>query len=96
MGKTDEKPSLIIAAENDSGFVDNSQSFVFAIDNGGVEEYTDDEDPGFIVHEVPEECFEKACKELAEKYGFPARTIKAEPKGMKWFVKKPYRCNNKR
>ncbi len=76
-------PSVIIGGENESSFVEGSQSFVFAIDSTapGVDEYTDDDDPGFVVHEVQEEFFEKVCKEVAEKYGFPARSIKPEPKG---------------
>lgn len=45
-----------------------------------VDEYLDDDDPGFNVIEVQEEVFEKTCKEIAEKYGFPARSIKPEPK----------------
>lgn len=83
---TEKVPSLIIPAGNDSSFINKSESFVFGMEGnaaGAVEEYIDDDDPGFIVIEVQEEVFEKTCKEVAEKYGFPARSIKPEQKEAK-------------
>eukprot|EP01022_Parablepharisma_sp_SALTPOND_P024093 TRINITY_DN529_c4_g1_i1.p1 TRINITY_DN529_c4_g1~~TRINITY_DN529_c4_g1_i1.p1 ORF type:complete len:404 (+),score=70.22 TRINITY_DN529_c4_g1_i1:6833-8044(+) len=83
-GEEEKMPSVIISGEGDSGFVDGSQSIVLAMDTtGGVDEYTDDDDPGFVIQEVPEEYFERVCKELAEKFGYPARSIKPEPRDKK-------------
>lgn len=44
-----------------------------------VDEYIDDEDMGFVVKEVDEEDFERMCKRLAMKHGYPARSIKPDP-----------------
>eukprot|EP00826_Nyctotherus_ovalis_P015098 TRINITY_DN1425_c0_g1_i2.p3 TRINITY_DN1425_c0_g1~~TRINITY_DN1425_c0_g1_i2.p3 ORF type:complete len:286 (+),score=138.38 TRINITY_DN1425_c0_g1_i2:425-1282(+) len=44
-----------------------------------IDEYIDDEDMGFVVKEVDEEDFERMCKRLAMKHGYPARSIKPDP-----------------
>lgn len=40
-----------------------------------VDEYVDDEDPGFVLYEVSEREFSRVSKQLADKYGFPERAI---------------------
>ena len=60
---------------NESSFFHNSQSFVFPIEEP-VDQYIDDDDPGFEIYEVQELHFEESCKELAEKFNYPARSIK--------------------
>jgi len=77
-------PSMIAGGEGNSGFIDGN-SFTFPIEGNkeGVEiidEYVDDEDPGFELYEIYEEYFESSCKELATRFGFPARAIKPETK----------------
>ena len=63
-----------------------SQSFVFAPDEihvmnkEGLDEYIDDEDPGFDLYAVNEENFVASCKELAQLNNFPARAIKLDTK----------------
>lgn len=67
---------------NEPNLVNTSNSFAFAMDHPSKEcmdEYADDDDPGFIVFEAKEEDFEQTCKELAEKYGYPAKSIKIDP-----------------
>lgn len=46
----------------------------------GVDDYNDDDDPGFEIYMVNEENFVASCKELAEQNNFPARAIKPETK----------------
>jgi len=41
----------------------------------GIDEYEDDDDPGFDAFLVGEENFVASCAELAENYNFPARAI---------------------
>ena len=36
-----------------------------------VDEYQDDDDPGFDCYEVGEKDFPRVAKQLAEKFGFP-------------------------
>lgn len=36
-----------------------------------IDEYIDDDDPGFDLYEVGEKDFVKVAKQLAEKFGFP-------------------------
>lgn len=36
-----------------------------------IDEYNDDEDPGFDLYEVGEKEFVKIAKQLADKFGFP-------------------------
>jgi len=44
-----------------------------------IDEYIDDEDMGYVIKEVDEDDFERTCKRLAAKYGYPARSIKQDP-----------------
>ena len=48
----------------------------------GVDEYADDDDPGFEIYVVNEENFVASCKELAEINNFPARAIRPDTKDM--------------
>jgi len=85
----EEKMPSVIVGEGDSGFGEGSQSLVMAMDNENeIDEYANDDDAGFVVQEIPEEHFEKVCKELASKYNYPARSIKPEPKTAKSKKKK--------
>jgi len=43
-----------------------------------VEEYMDDDDPGFDTYVVNEENFVASCRELADQNNFPARAIKSD------------------
>ena len=45
-----------------------------------LDEYADDDDPGFEIYVVNEENFVASCKELAEINNFPARAIKPDTK----------------
>lgn len=59
-------------------------SFVFApeevnlMNREGIDEYLDDDDPGFDMYVVNEENFVASCKELAQLNNFPARAIKPD------------------
>lgn len=46
----------------------------------GVDDYADDDDPGFEIYVVNEENFVASCKELSEINNFPARAIKPDNK----------------
>ncbi len=46
----------------------------------GIDDYADDEDPGFEIYVVNEENFVASCKELSEINNFPARAIKPDNK----------------
>ena len=48
----------------------------------GLDEYADDDDPGFEIYVVSEENFVGSCKELAELNNFPARAIR--PDNREW------------
>ena len=80
MENTGKIPSMI-AGEGNSSFMDGN-SFSFPIEgskeanNEAIDEYVDDDDPGFELYEIYEEYFESSCKELATKFGFPAKSIK--------------------
>lgn len=71
---------------NDSSlFFQNSHSFVLAgledqHSTQIVDEYVDDDDPGFDLYEVEEKDFTKVCKKLAEKFNFPSRACQPEKK----------------
>lgn len=52
----------------------------------GVDEYADDDDPGFDIYVVNEENFVASCKELAEINNFPARAI--HPDNKEWQVQR--------
>ena len=67
-------PSIIHPDENDHSIRD---SFVIpGLDDpyaNAVDDYVDDDDPGFDLYEVAERDFVSVAKQLADKYGFPAR-----------------------
>ena len=46
----------------------------------GVDDYQDDDDPGFEIYVVNEENFVASCKELADINNFPARAIRPDTK----------------
>ena len=85
---TGKMPSMIQATDTqgENSFFQNSQSFLFPNDEiqvmnrEGVDDYADDDDPGFEIYVVNEENFVASCKELAEINNFPARAIKADTK----------------
>ena len=81
MGKM---PSMIQPYEGEASFFQNSQSFVFQqveeLKEPAVDDYNDDDDPGFEIYVVNEENFVPSCKELAQQYNFPARSIKPDTK----------------
>eukprot|EP01017_Pseudomicrothorax_dubius_P048514 TRINITY_DN883_c0_g1_i2.p1 TRINITY_DN883_c0_g1~~TRINITY_DN883_c0_g1_i2.p1 ORF type:complete len:747 (-),score=216.15 TRINITY_DN883_c0_g1_i2:405-2645(-) len=83
-GKSMDMPSIIQAQNvNDSSlFLNDGHSFVLSglEDNHAVDEYVDDDDPGFDLYEVAEREFHKVCKQLADKYGFPNRAMTKDPK----------------
>ncbi len=62
----------------------NAGSFVFSPDEvnvmnkEGIDEYADDDDPGFDMYVVNEENFVPSCKELAQLNNFPSRAIKPD------------------
>jgi len=83
----DKMPSMI-AGEGNSSFMEGN-SFTFPIESEQrpkeavpdvPDEYVDDDDPGFELYEIYEEYFESSCKELANRFGFPAKSIKPELK----------------
>jgi len=45
-----------------------------------LDEYGDDDDPGFEIYVVNEENFVASCKELADINNFPARAINPDTK----------------
>jgi len=55
----------------------NASFGAFNLEEEGVDEYDDDEDPGFEVYECNEEDVEEVSAQLAEKYNFPARAVAA-------------------
>ena len=67
-------------------FFQNSQSFVFPVEENHImnkenlDEYLDDDDPGFEIYVVKEENFVASCKELADQNNFPARAIRPDNK----------------
>jgi len=72
---------MIQSAGEGESFFQNKSSFVFDHDNlqplnlEGVDEYEDDDDPGFDTFLVEEDNFVASCAELAQTYNFPARAI---------------------
>ncbi len=54
----------------------------------GLDEYEDDDDPGFDTFVVNEENFVASCKELASQYKFPARAIALDTPENKAFREK--------
>lgn len=90
-GNSGKMPSMIQGQPNNDSslFFQNSHSFVLAglgleeQNNANVpfvDEYVDDDDPGFDLYEVEEKDFGKVCKKLAEKYNFPLRACLPEKK----------------
>ena len=85
---TGKLPSMIEPAETngDISFFQNSHSFVFPVEENhvmnkeGLDEYVDDDDPGFEIYVVNEENFVASCKELADQNNFPARAIRPDTK----------------
>lgn len=75
---------MIQSAESGESFFQNKSSFVFDHDNlqplnlDGINEYEDDDDPGFDTYVVEEQNFVASCTELAETYKFPARAIQPD------------------
>ena len=43
--------------------------------NSMIDEYVDDDDPGFDLYECEQEFFKDTCKKLSEQYDFPKRAI---------------------
>jgi hypothetical protein len=64
-----------------SSFFHNSQSILHnhedsnIIANSIIDEYVDDDDPGFDLYECEFEFFKDTCKKLSEQYDFPRRAI---------------------
>ena len=66
-----------------SSFFQNSQSVIIQQDDsninlnvgGDLDEYVDDDDPGFDLYECYPEYFKETCKKLSEQYDFPKRGI---------------------
>jgi len=77
-------PSMIHpqGTNNSSLFLNNSHSFVQVLEDpfhNAVDEYTDDDDPGFDLYEVAERDFARVSKQLADRYNFPARACAVDP-----------------
>ncbi|KAL4470446.1 hypothetical protein ABPG74_012057 [Tetrahymena malaccensis] len=77
LGKQNQMPSFIKPKQNDvSDFFQNSQSINILEqleEPNFTDEYTDDDDPGFDLYEVPEREFQKIADQLALKCDFPNR-----------------------
>jgi hypothetical protein len=65
-----------------SSFFQNSQSMIIQQDDSNInlnleniDEYVDDDDPGFDLYECYQEYFKETCKKLSEQYDFPKRAI---------------------
>ncbi len=65
--------------------LDNNSSMSFVLGAledqyaNAVDEYVDDDDPGFDLYEVAERDFVSVAKQLADKYDFPARSCAPGP-----------------
>ena len=86
-GNSGKMPSMIHPqGNNDSSlFFQNSHSFMLSgleeqHPTQIVDEYIDDDDPGFDVVEVEEKDFAKTCKKLAEKFNYPASVFLPDKK----------------
>lgn len=55
----------------------NASFGAFNLEETGVDEYEDDEDPGFEVYECNEDDVEEVSQQLADKYNYPARAVAA-------------------
>lgn len=91
---------MIQEAEGQS-FFQNKSSFVFEQDMlqpmnlEGLDEYEDDDDPGFDTFVVNEENFIASCEELADQYNFPKRAIAPDSTEQKTFREKKRAQNAK-
>ena len=76
-GEESGKGISIIHPQGTHSFFNDSQSQILtALEDpfhNAVDEYTDDDDPGFDLYEVAERDFPRVSKQLAERYGFPGR-----------------------
>ena len=86
-GNSGKMPSIIHGQQNNDSslFFQNSRSFVLAgleeqHITQAVDEYVDDDDPGFDLYEADEKDFPKVCKKLAEKFNFPQRACMIDNK----------------
>ena len=71
-------PSMIQHQNNNDSSLFLQNSLIGNLEDqfqNAVDEYTDDDDPGFDLYEVSERDFPAVSKKLAEKYGFPARAV---------------------
>ena len=62
-----------------SSFFQNSQSLIYHEDNphnqSDIDDYVDDDDPGFELYECARKCIDEISKNLSEQYGFPERAF---------------------
>ena len=58
---------------------------IHPINTEGLDEYEDDDDPGFDTFLVNEENFIASCEELAQQYNFPVRAIQPDTSESKKF-----------
>ena len=79
-----------------SSFFQNSQSMIIQQDDsninlniGEIDEYVDDDDPGFDLYECYQEFFKETCKKLSEQYDFPKRAIAKKKKSNDKDIGKP-------
>jgi hypothetical protein len=87
-----EKNELLTANSPDnnidsSSFFQNTHSLIIPNDDSNInqtsliDEYVDDDDPGFDLYECEPEYFRETCKKLSEQYDFPRRaTYKSKKK----------------
>eukprot|EP00330_Aristerostoma_sp_ATCC50986_P007446 CAMPEP_0114601178 /NCGR_PEP_ID=MMETSP0125-20121206/23816_1 /TAXON_ID=485358 ORGANISM="Aristerostoma sp., Strain ATCC 50986" /NCGR_SAMPLE_ID=MMETSP0125 /ASSEMBLY_ACC=CAM_ASM_000245 /LENGTH=194 /DNA_ID=CAMNT_0001810185 /DNA_START=536 /DNA_END=1117 /DNA_ORIENTATION=- len=91
MNKSDDRSALERLDENtgkisiiqsqpqkdESSFLNNT-FVISALEDqfqNAIDEYTDDDDPGFDLYEVAERDFVRVAKQLADKYQFPERAV---------------------
>lgn len=79
-------PSIIKPEQNEqsSDFIQNSNSLILEhLEDPTtlIDEYYDDDDPGFDLYEVSERDFTRVAKQLADKYNFPQRAVVPQKKG---------------
>ena len=66
---TGKLPSMIENQENSqSSFLQNTSLLLPTMEENVIDEYADDEDPGFDLYEVAEKDFPRVAKQLADKY----------------------------
>lgn len=82
--RDEEQSSFFNGMNNNNLSAIPGGSFVFSpeevnlMNREGIDEYVDDDDPGFDMYVVNEENFVASCKELAQLNNFPARAIKPD------------------